>query len=229
MRVFIKKQESDISDDNVRWYLSDEQLWITVCKKYADIEKSITNSYGSFNWLYEVNDTVLFEKESGRFKTAIIDLSGKIIAMNVDNILKEENYKIIGDMFLVEKKNYDFEFPQKVSYTKANDYLTSIPSDLKISEDVVMLFITHDFAFIINDNLLKGWILKNASNHICMPNSYRKVVSDAPVLLYNYITALNLWEENEENTIALKKILNHIDLREDTVSLAIKECLKNIL
>ena len=76
MKVYVRQEESRIHNDDIKWYLANESLWITKYDNYADIEKSMGNSYGSFNWLYEVNDTLLFEKESGKI------IGGQIIGFD---------------------------------------------------------------------------------------------------------------------------------------------------
>ena len=66
MRIITRNQLSNLSNRDIKWYLLDEKLWITKYYEYADVEDSIEWSIGSFNWLCEVNDTLLFNKENGR-------------------------------------------------------------------------------------------------------------------------------------------------------------------
>lgn len=77
MKIQVKSKKNGLKNSDVKWYLLDEELWVTKYENYMDVEKSIANSEGSFNWLYDLNDTVLFEKESGKFETAIINLKKK--------------------------------------------------------------------------------------------------------------------------------------------------------
>lgn len=88
MKVIEKYQNSELNNNDVKWYFFDEHLWITKYKDYSEIEESILKSVGSFNWLYEINDTVLFNKE-GRFETAIIGLAGGI---RVDEFKKYSDF-----------------------------------------------------------------------------------------------------------------------------------------
>lgn len=128
MKVIVKSQKSILSNDNIKWHLLDETLWITKYEDYADIENSIANSVGSFNWLYEINDTVLFDKDTGRLETAIIDLSGKICIGDLKiEISADDEQK--GDLFFVEGKNCDFKFPSSVIYAECVDYLVAFPKD----------------------------------------------------------------------------------------------------
>lgn len=230
MRVLVKNQLSNIKNTDIRWYLADEKLWITAHENYLDIEKNIKSSFGSFNWLYDVNDTVLFDRESGRFSTAIINLSGKINSLDLREISNMHFNQKEGDMFLVEKKIYDFEFPQKVYYFKRTDCLMSFPQNIDKYKDRVALYIANDFAFIIGNTQLKGWLLKNASNYICASDKHNNnITTKASDLLHAYFLAINIWEKNEENSEMLKKILQNVNLKKDMVSIAIKESIMNIL
>lgn len=229
MKILIKNQHSNLNNDNVRWYLADEKLWITKCDEYIDVEKSIKMSKGSFNWLYESNDTILFHKYDGMFETAIIDLSGKIGVGDLAEFLLYTKNEVKGNLSLVEDKNDNFEFPYPITYAKKQDYLISYLSEWK-EQELLLLFIVEDFGFIIINNQLQGWILKNASKHICTSQINNNNTDDNNIdLLVNYLYALNLWEENEENVINLKNLLDIVKTKKDNISLAIKECIINIL
>ena len=78
MNVTAKSEHSSLTNQDVNWFLFDETLWVTKYKEYMQIDDSIAYSMGSFNWLYESNDTVLFHKKDARFETAVIGLSARI-------------------------------------------------------------------------------------------------------------------------------------------------------
>ena len=123
MRIITRNQLSNLSNRDIKWYLLDEKLWITKYYEYADVEDSIEWSIGSFNWLCEVNDTLLFNKENGRFETAIIDLSEKIVIADIDDLFLSIKKEQKGELFLKEKKNSQaiiclFHMPQNGSYMK---------------------------------------------------------------------------------------------------------------
>lgn len=228
MKVLIKEQISNLSSDDIQWYLSDEKLWITTYKEYLDIERNIKNSVGSFNWLYEVNDTVLFNKNDKRLETVIIDLSGKIITSDFENSIIDFQNEKKGEIFFAEDKNCILEFPSPVKYIKNFDCLIAFPEKLK-KKKVSVTFAADDFGFIIFNNQLEGWVLKNASYYIYPLQGMRNNFNDASNILYNYFSALNLWEENENNIIELTNLLEVVKVRNDSVSLAVKECIDNIL
>lgn len=227
MRVYIKKQKSHLNNSCIRWYLSEEKLWITSFKEYADVEESIKDSIGSFNWLYEVNDTVLFRKEDGGFETAIIDLSGKINFDAIDYSSRKECNIQKGNLFLAEKGNLSFEFPESINYVESKDYLISLPDKFDI-EKLLILFIVDDFAFVIMENQLEGWILKNASKYICMPEMEENLCSSNSHLLGAYFKALKIWEEDNDTTL-LNELLDAVKIKRDVVSMAVQECIMNIL
>lgn len=242
MEVFIKKQHSTLCNKDIKWYLSDQSLWITKYDEYADIEESIGKSVGSFNWLYPINDTILFNEEDRRFETAIIDLAGKIPIVTLEEIYLSTKNEQRGDLFFAQKENYcDFEFSSPVVYMKEKDFLISFPVNLG-EKDFLILFIADDFGFLIHNNQLLGWILKNASNHICISqetsilsddNQDLAIMSDNNQdLLEKYFDALRLWDMDEEDEVAiteLKSLMNVVANRKDALGLAIWECIRNIL
>lgn len=228
MKVCIRQEKSQIHNDDIKWYLSDESLWITKYDNYADIEKSIENSYGSFNWLYDVNDTLLFEKGSGKFNIAIISLLRKI---NVsENTAKKIIPEVKGDLYLIEKEHCNFEFDDLVNYVCVRDYLYSYSEKCTCNETAIELSITTDFSFFISKNSLVGWGLKNASKHLKITSECIDEKNEyATDWLMEYFTALKRWEEDENKTVALVKLLEKVQKHNDTTSSAIKESLNNIL
>lgn len=58
-----------------------------------------------------------------------------------------------------------------------------------------------DFGFIIFNNQLEEWILRNACNYICPLQGERNNSSASPNILANYFSALNMWEENDNNIV----------------------------
>ena len=227
MKIITRNQSSNLSNQDIKWYLSDAKLWFTKCHEYADVEDSIEWSIGSFNWLYEVNDTLLFNKEDGRFETAIIDLSEKVVIADIDDLFLSIKKEQKGELFLKEKKNCNFEFSSIVIYQKKWDSMVSFPTIFE-KQNLEIIYIVNDFGFIIMNDQLKGWILKNASKHICTSQTDKKVTDNNPELLEKYLKTLNLWETNEENIEELELLLESIKPNNDEFSLMIKECIMNI-
>lgn len=224
MKVIERNKSTNLLNSDVKWYLFDEKLWITKCKNYLEVEESILKSIGSFNWLYEINDTVLFNKEEG-FETAIIDLAGRI-----DIGLFQKNTNIIqvgkkANLFLAEKKNSDFEFSSPIIYSENEDVLFSFPVNFE-KQEYSIVFIVDDFGFVIISHRLKGWFLRKASEHIYIAEEHNKEVT--PHILARYLNSLKLWEESEDAT-ELKKLLEESKIWEGKFSHALKECIVNLL
>ena len=133
-----------------------------------------------------------------------------------------------GELFLAEKRNCDFEFPSRINYAEDSDCLISSPSDIAV-QDLSILFIVDDFGFIVMNDQLQGWILLNASKHICATRICEEESNNDRELLVMYLRAMNLWEADEEDTEGLKILLESIKEKMDPFSLAIKDSIKNIL
>ena len=228
MDVFIKFEDNNIHNSDIKWYLADESLWITEYENYADIEQSIGDSYGSFNWLYDINDTLLFEKQSGKFRLAVISLSGKIILS--ESVAESKARKISGSLYFTKREHTDFEFDDVVCYVCEKDYLYSCSEKFLLNAETVELVMTADFSFFICQDLLVGWGLNHASKHL--KSSYESDKGGdkhSEELLTAYLKALKIWEEDENKTDELVKLLEKVQQHDDASGFAIKECLDNIL
>ncbi|GFI09301.1 hypothetical protein IMSAGC007_01762 [Lachnospiraceae bacterium] len=228
MKISVKNQQSDLDNEDIKWYLLEEKLWITKHNEYAEIENSIEKSVGSFNWLYEINDTILFSKKDKRFETAIIDLSGKIRVSDLESAFVTMKKQEKGEVFFAEEGNCDFQFSSEIIYIKDSDVLAAYSANPE-EKMAFILLIADDFGFVINNAQLEGWVLKNASKHICISQPYRSMHEDGGDLLEKYLNALNLWEEDEESTTELRNLLENIKTKSDLLSLAVKESIINIL
>lgn len=228
MRVFIRQEKSDIHNDDIRWYLADEALWVTHYENYVDIEKNIGYSWGSINWLYEINDTLLFERTDGRFNSAVIDLSQKInVTENAPPFKIQEKE---GNLYLVEKKFLNFEFSRKAYYAFKEDYLYSCKERFLLHKDVTKLSITTDFHFFVCKNELVGWGLKNASRHLQVSGMQNQEINEhTKEWLAMYLKALKSWEEDESKVDMLVNLYEKVRGYNDVTSLAIKESLNYIL
>ncbi len=229
MRIVIRDTKLPLCDQDIRWYLSGEQLWITKYANYTEIEKSIGQSRGSFNWLYENNDTLLFSDKTGEFHTAIISLSGKIKSIkSPEKRLIWSNHR--PKSMRLKKTGYsEFEFVFPVTYEQENDFLSSYPDDLA-DKDFSVVSISKDYGFIVLDNTIAGWYLHHASMHV-LPSKeiYDRQKTGSANLLSEYINLLNSWETGDTNAMDLTVFLNKVQGKEDNISVAVRECLANIL
>ena len=224
MRVIEKYEQTNLNNNDVKWYLFDEQLWVTKCKDYMEVDASIAEPVGSFNLLYESNDTILFDKVEG-FETAIIYLSGIIN----NDILKEYSNVIMtgkkGNLLFAENNNVDFNFLSFIIYDENDDTLLAFPTDFNNQKDIV-LHIVDDFGFVIRNHELSGWFLKKASEHVCISQEHNKEIT--PQILARYLKALKLWEDNEDIT-ELEKLLAESMTKVNEFNCALRECITNLL
>jgi len=235
MKILIKDEANIIKNSDIRWYLSDGSLWISKEETYQDVEKKISEAIGSFNWLYNTNDTILFEKNSGKFILSIIGLSSDISI--VENKIQFVCPKSTGDIFLNDKNNSNFAFQGSIEYSGVHDYLLSCPEQYVIDSNICELSITTDFSFYISDYSLVGWILKNASKHLYISNTLYENVYDEKIqiLLAEYLKIareLEILEDECEiyfKVNDLKKLFNVIDSINDIRKEAIKEGILAIL
>jgi len=163
--VLIDNLKSNINNSNVRWYLSSQEIWIGQEKNYEEIEKSIEKSYGSFNWLFSGEDTILFDKEN-------LKLTSSVIKVNEPISVTERNFELIninnreGTIRLFEPSNFICELGDYTTYYSNEDALVSYRDMLKADNKIIVLNITEDFCFIVKEDELAGWILKNSSRHL---------------------------------------------------------------
>ena len=45
MKVYVRQEESRIHNDDIKWYLADESLWITKYDNYAEIRMEALTGY----------------------------------------------------------------------------------------------------------------------------------------------------------------------------------------
>lgn len=194
MRVINLENKSNITDEDVRWYLIDEQIWITKCSEYSQIEDMIKLSVGSFNTIYDINDTMMFDKTSGEFHTGIIGLNSKIQIDPCDEPFIEKNIKK-GNLQLKDMKNQSFVFPEKVVYSQTKDYLISF-SDKFAQKNYELILVSNDFGFFVYDYELIGWMLRNAHDHIFINDT--SVVIEKNVLV-DYLNAVRRLDDNDKS------------------------------
>ena len=221
MHIRTEKGKSGLGNNVVKWFLFDEQLWITKYNDYSQIENIVDKMVGSYNWLYDANDTLLFENTDGRFNTAIIRLSGIVDNDDTDSKCTFDNEEE-GILFLNEKIVQDYEFPQKVIYSEATDLLYAIPDDCAYKR-ISTLFITEDFGFVITDNQLIGWILKNATQYIYYCD--KKMIIEKEILS-QYINAIKQWDEG--NKKAVGDLIKYLDSKEGDYYVIMKNVLENL-
>ena len=205
MKIYISDNSINLIESDIKWYLFDEQIWITKYDDYNQIEKAIKESVGSFNWLYDINDTLLFDKNDGCFTNGIIKLSDTI---KISNFMKDgllSKHKVInGNIMLRERDNFNYTFSDNVVYSVNNNCLFSYDYEERFI-NAYIVHLTKDFSFVIDDNRLKGWILMNPLNHIFVCDS---LVSIDSGMLIQYLEANKLMYDNDYSGV--KKLYDRI-------------------
>ena len=197
MKIIVKENiKNNFTDKNVRWYLADGNIWIGLEKTYEEIEESIPESYGSFIWLNNGADTLLFDKTKALFLTGILDVMEPI---NLESVIlnKDINY-VTGTIEIVKKEHCFFTFESEIIYDINQDALISCPDNNLRDNSIIVVELSNDFNFIVKENKLIGWILRNASQHITVAkNNIIECGLDAENLnllktsLIKYIKAIN--------------------------------------
>lgn len=234
----IDKVKVNIKNLNIRWYLSSQEIWIGNVKEYTDIEKMIEECYGSFKWLYSDADTLLFKKESLIFTSGIIKVNEVINIQQDDLCLTNVNY-LEGNIKLNERKNLNYQFSQYTKYFPKQDILMSCDRDFK-EEFLTVVDITEDFSFIVINEILVGWILKNSSNHLVKDevneiNITTKSNDTIKNILVEYIILIKKLNEEltdlkeEKLRDDFKKLYKNINGCTEPALIAIKENIINIL
>lgn len=165
MNIIIKENiEKNFTDKNVRWYLSDGSIWIGLEKTYEEIEDRISESYGSFRLFNNGADTLLFDKINALFSTGILDV---IEPINLEsNVFDNDINCVTGTIEIVKKEHCDFMFESDITYDINQDALISCPDNNLRDNSIIIVKLTNDFNFIVKENKLVGWRLRNAAQHI---------------------------------------------------------------
>ncbi|WP_228469520.1 hypothetical protein [Paenibacillus sp. JNUCC31] len=164
MKVIIDHNLSDINEE-IRWYLSSQIIWIGKAKDYKEIEELKKTSYGSFDWLWSDADTILFNKDDLNFSGAVIKLTEPINVIKEESDIKQFEVKS-GSIKLRVKKNFSNKLSHITEYYTKEDKIISYSEKWNKSERVVLVSMTGNFSFVLQTDEMVGFILVNASKHI---------------------------------------------------------------
>lgn len=237
MEIIISDGNSNFTDLEIRWYLSSQNIWIGKYKKYSEIEDLIPKSYGSFQWLWSGADTLLFDRDKLNLNTAILKVK-EPINLNADRFNTNYTENIKSSICIKNKENFSISISDSVDYFYKDDILFSQVYDFK-DVKAIKCMITEDFGFIIQNNLLMGWILYNASTHISPDeNSIIHKRDSIPYLkevLTDYLSIVknidNNLTENEEGNLRnlLTRLYNKVNDFSESQFQAIKASILNTL
>ena len=182
----------NVINEEIRWYLSSQIIWIGKEKDYKEIENTKKNSYGSFDWLWSDVDTILFSKDNLEFSGAVIKLAEPINVIktkSLNNQFEEKN----GSIQLRDKKNFSSKLSHVTEYYTSEDKLVSYSEKWDKLKEVVLVNMTKNFSFVLQNDELVGFVLANASNHIISDNIYK--VEDRGINKPDFAQKLSLFLE----------------------------------
>ncbi|AIQ11386.1 hypothetical protein [Paenibacillus durus] len=164
MKLIIDNIQTIINEE-IRWYLSSQIIWIGKAKDYKDIEELKKNSYGSFDWLWSDADTILFNKDDLKFSGAVIKLTEPINIIKEESDIKQIEVKH-GSIKLREKKNFNSQLSYITEYYPREDKIISYSEKWDKLERVVLVDMTENFSFVLQNDEMVGFVLVNASKHV---------------------------------------------------------------
>ncbi len=158
-----------ISNLEIRWYLS--SVWIGKEKNYYEIEMLKNTSYGSFNWLWSDVDTILFDKDSLDFISAVIKLNEPIIVKRdkTSIMFAEEKY---GNIKISNVGNFDCKLSDFTEYYVEEDILLSYSEKWIRTKPSIEVKVTLDFSIVLQNNEMVGIVIYKASKHLLPDSEY---------------------------------------------------------
>ncbi|MHC5215109.1 hypothetical protein ACYSNR_00470 [Enterococcus sp. LJL128] len=239
MKISISKLKSKrIGYSIVRWYPASQEIWIGEEKNYKEIEEKIPKSYGSFQWLFSEDDTLLFDRKSMLLTSAIIKISEPIIVES--NNFSYSLETIEGTLELEDKGNLFMHLSDQTIYYKNQDILLSYNEELKDFNQVVLVKLTEDFSFVLRENQLLGFLLRNSSRHVLPESKYivqdrNEEIKQNREVLTDYLNLIQLLDldltDKKEKVLEAKfqEIVERLETNSSDFSEGIKESIENIL
>ncbi|PYE50929.1 hypothetical protein HUB98_15600 [Paenibacillus barcinonensis] len=238
MKLIIQNNLSNHNEE-IKWYLSSQIIWIGKAKDFKEVEKLKKTSYGSFEWLWSDADTILFSKEDLSFTGAVIKLAEpiKVIKKNIDlKMIEEKN----GTIKLTEKKNFNSKLSYIAEYYSREDTMISYSKTWDKLERVILVNMTGNFSFVLQNNEMVGFVLKNASKHIIsddihMDEGIGVVESDFALQLSAFLELVEMMEsdihEIEESELkkSFIRIYDEILSHEGTNYVALRDTILNVI
>ena len=226
-------------NEEIRWYLSSQIIWIGKEKDYKEIEEMKKKSYGSFDWLWSDVDTILFNKDDLKFSGAVIKLAEPI------NVIKEESdirhfEEINGSIILRDKENFSSKLSHITEYYPGEDKIISYSEKWDKLEQVVLVNMTGDFSFVLQNDEMVGFIFVNASKHIISDGIHfvearGAVEPDFSLKLSMFLELIEIMEseipEIEESELkkSFTKIYEEILPYEGTNYIALRDTILNVI
>ncbi|WP_285399419.1 hypothetical protein [Lysinibacillus sp. fls2-241-R2A-57] len=193
MGIMINERQI-ISNIEIRWYLSSQIVWIGKGKNYYEIETLKNTSCGSFNWLWSDVDTILFDKDSLDFISAVIKLNEPII-------VKRDKMSIVftegkhGNLKISEERNFDCKLSDFTEYYVEGDILLSYSEKWIRTKPSIEVKVTLDFSIVLQNSEMIGIVIYKASKHLLPDSEYlidenENIESDICIMLGSFFQLL---------------------------------------
>lgn len=238
MKLIIDNNLSDINEE-IRWYLSSQIIWIGKAKDYKEVEELKKTSYGSFDWLWSDADTILFNKDDLKFSGAVIKLSEPINVIKEKSDIKQFEGRN-GIIKLRDKKNFNSKLSYITEYYPREDKIISYSETWDKLERVVLVNMTGNFSFVLQNDEMVGFVLENASKHIISDSIHfveerGAVEPDFSLKLSAFLELVEMMEseipEIEESELkkSFAKIYEEILPYEGTNYIALRDTILNVI
>lgn len=238
MKLIIDNNSSYINQE-IRWYLSSQTIWIGKAKDYKEINELKRTSYGSFEWLWSEADTILFNKADLQFSQAVIKLSEPINVIKEKSDIKQSQEKN-GVIKVRDKKNFDCRLSCITEYYFREDKIISYSDTWDKLVPVVLVSLTGNFSFVLQNDEMVGFILENASKHIISDGIHfveekGAIELDFALKLSDFLELVEMMEnkipEIEESQLkkSFTKIYEEILPNEGTHYIALKDTILNVI
>ncbi len=226
MKVDFYNEISIINNDDVKWFLFDDMLWISKYKDFLKLEENWEEYVGSYDYHGFGDDTVLFKKNSRRFTNACISYVGKISVRNYSSEYDNLLFGKLGDIEYTcnNEKFSPFEFSD-VIYFNEKDMLVSLSQKIK-ARDCEVIYITNEFGFIVKKDELLGYVLKNSTNHIYFDDEKNKVINSD--IIAKYILAVNKIN-HEDDITGINDLFKYLENKKENEYLLLKNKLYEII
>ena len=187
--------------------LLDQSLWIGDIKNGFDIEEKYSTTVGSYSFLWDDNNTLLFDKRDLMFDSLLYLFPQKVI----NDINLDLNSKSINSIELITSQNFNDKSYQCLSYDQEKDNLIFFYDiDEVKNESVDTISLVKDFDFIVNNNAIVGSILYNSTCYLDQQNINN--IHDIKGILFECIQLLDdeAIDKMDNGDINLKQKLFHI-------------------
>lgn len=222
------------------WHLADRCIWIGDFRDVDELESLAVSSRGSWSWLGDAVDTILFAKETCLLHSVALSLPDSVHLVSrhfyTADYLADKGSLLLSS----ETKNFRIDSCNTSAYSLEDDMLFLIASD---SVDTFAydfaLTIFADFSILFYKRRYVGWMLQQASCYLISDagphQSYYETSTSKKSALHRYFGYFNEEVANrmeEEDPVVKKELmvfLAELDQKHDPQFASIREGIANLL